>query len=1583
MNQTLLEIKDKRVSLILTPFYRTNTWAEDINVSRFYQLFSRPGNPYGITHVEINFEKCRWIDPIPLMSLLTLIAQYVKPYNVQVNFLFSKPLETSSSNSLLQIREINRTLKFLKEEGFFDIIDKLSDADTNTRFSDYYIISELSEVLEYYNCHLCEAELINTEAYKDAIPDKAYSISRKVKVNLQKKKLSSSVIDDLVYKTRQVLTETLENVSMHAYDKDDINKYAMVYIRFRYGKKSAFLNQNQIRVLGSLSMWEGKNHPKLLEYSMFQEKEGFLEIFVVDCGKGIAESVGQRATKDKYPARKAFYNVIKNLREALNKPPIGGLNFLGRMLEKNFILSKDREEWLGATLPVSNQNNYYLLINPSTPLSQGKEWYHTPGCIWLMRISWENTNSDLEYSSELDSSWKDLADNLLPQLRSVYTTEQKSKEKDQYAFIDERFNTFYNFRDARVKEYKSAFELQKHTLIYFAPRNIQKNQVGNIIIHELAQEVRQLTDLVFVDIDEKEKDMYYTALNNNKIYADLAFVPKLKLLRRIVLVTRNLSCCVLTYNLQTERYEHNIRETENFIKGEDISGKGCNLYQILKSLKINDTLLLWNDVIALKKNYTFINSKVIWNKQEQGEKRFINGYLDFNQLSTIPKFNALFEIAFLRFRSLFSNSKNAKLRGIDPLVKNLSHDINSKILNLSDTNTIYLGSIIVTGSMRDEIKDIQKSSPLVHCFVHGDSRVDTPENYRLFIWPHETWIKNRFFSPQNNSYERVGKTHAVAPNGSKYYKVPRYNLSDEKSLYYRTPMDSYIDWQSEGIGLRIGNYEYDGYSELLKLDIKSTIDYAFLYYTDLAIFLFSSFFIALGGRKKEEIQDEIMRSRSWSVIESILNDEKQMQFYNNISLIAYPNHYYTDRIIKKMSDLLDKDFLKGKSPEPRFIDRIIQLNFIRPSNSNSSGLISPLTFNEIEQILENDKEGEAYGDNLSILLFDDAIVNGRTRKEIKHLLLNQFNDRLKVRIVKQVKTLSLIDRYRLPYDIPNPETNRSYWRLDIPRLGSEKYNPVNEALNKAHWKAPDLIPTAQEIITQWEKGWRARNPYEDDPMHGLLAENINLTSPYKKFGIRFDKTLNKYVQIGTESEEDLRMHKNNIRLATSIGALVYAIEMYCLTGRDDIAYNFSLLPEQEMSDKAKTQILCSFLLLFGGELRSSIRKSMLDKLIEILNQEVKKECSNNNNDIGLACITILNQPPELLESVFQNELKKNKVFNEELVIALAIALPQEVSAKHTFLRRIFLDNSNEKEWNDRKNFHYEIYENGNAHINILESFLENRSNHASVTDLLFCMEKMQNICENFPPFVFDIQDYKEDFEIMQTKKELLGKIEKQIELIKNNKETAIREEFDWQLKEDLRKMHKNMFYQLSSTSMQAEKLNAKDFFIARIIQEFTLDNWENIWKEKQGTSLRVFPGAPRIFHTSELIELINLLNNKNKSFWIPFDRSVKLHIRNLISNVMHGSYQLIKSPFGDSQEEAHLWYNCRLENDRQFIIEFANALSDDDKNYLQRAKNSIKQELYYCKKLECETKYEIRRPADGIPSLPDILICRFSLPLLK
>lgn len=1498
-----------------------------------------------------------------------------------MSFLFNKPLKDSSDYSLIQVKEINRTLKFLNEEGFFKVLHQLNNVNINLKPLDYHTISELGDVLEYYNCHLCEATLIDTKISKDEISNKIYSIIQKVKVNLQKKKLSSSVIDDLVYKTRQILTETLENVNLHAYNKDDLNKYAMVYIRFRYGKQCAFLNLNQIRMLDSLNMWERKNHTRLLEYSMFRDKEGFLEIFIVDCGKGIAESTGLRTMANKYPARKAFYNVITNAREAIDKPPIGGLNLLGRMLENNFILSKDREEWLGATLPVSNTNNYYALITPQYPLHEGQKWYHIPGCIWLMRISWDDTKQYADLDVKLDTTWKYPSESLLPKLLSIYSTEQESKEIEKYAFIDERFSAFYNYREQRVKKYKEALDDSKNTLIYFTPKNIQKNHIGGIIINELSHIVKRPVNIIFSDIDEKEKDTYYVALHNNKIFHDPTMVCGLKFLRRIILITRHLSCCVLTYNLQSMKYEYNPGETERLIQGEDICGEECTLYQILKSLKIHDTLLLWNDVALLKKNYTFINSKVIWNKHEQGEKKYINGYLDFNQLSTIPKFNSLFEIAFLRFRGLFPNLRNAKLKGIDPLVKNLSHDINSKILNLSNTDTIYIGSIIVTGSMRNEIKEIQKSSPLVHCFVHADSCIDASDNYRLFIWPHESWIKNKFFTPQENSYERVGKTHAVAPNGWKFYKVPRYNLNDEKSLYYRTPVDSYVDWQSESIGLRIGNYEYDGYSELLKLDIKSTIDYAFLYYTDLAIFLFSSFFIALGGRKIEEIQDDIMRKKSWNVIKSILKDEKKMHFYNNISLIAYPNHYYTDRIIKKISYLLDKDFLDGKSEESRFIDRIVQLNFIRPSNSNSSGLISPLTFNEIEQILENDKGIKSYEDNLSILLFDDAIVNGRTRKEIKHLLLNQFNEKLKSRVVKQVKTLSLIDRYRLPYDIPNPETNKSYWRLDIPRLGSEKYNPVNEALNKAHWRIQDLVPSAQEIIAQWEKGWRPRNPYEDDPMHGLLAENINLANPYKKFGIRFNEALNKYIQIGAKNEEDFLSHKNNIRLTTSIGALVYAIEMYCLTGRDDIAYDFSLLPESQISDKAKIQILCSFLLFFGDELRFSIRKSMVEKLIEFLNRENKREYYYNNNDIGFACITILNQPPELLESVFFYEIKRNKAFNEELVVALAISLPLEISSKHTFLRRIFLDNSNEKEWNDRKNFHYEIYENGNAHINIIESFLENRSNHASAKDLLFCMEKMYNICENFPPYFFDIQDNKEDFEIVQTKGALLDKIKEQIELIKNNKEIYIRERFDRKLKEDLKKIHKNMFYQLSSTSMQAEKLNTRNFFIVRIIQEFTADDWENIWKEKQQTTMPI--KTPRIFHTSELIELIDYLNNLNRSLWIPFDRDIKWHIRNLISNLMHGSCQLIRSPFGDSLEEAHMWYNCRLQNNSRFIIEFANALKDGDKDSQQRAENSIKQEKYYCNKLDCNTEYEIVKLTDKDSFVRDILICKFSLPLLK
>lgn len=98
---------------------------------------------------------------------------------------------------------------------------------------------------------------------------------------------------------------------------------------------------------------------------------------------------------------------------------------------------------------------------------------------------------------------------------------------------------------------------------------------------------------------------------------------------------------------------------------------------------------------------------------------------------------------------------------------------------------------------------------------------------------------------------------------------------------------------------------------------------------------------------------------------------------------------------------------------------------------------------------------------------------------------------------------------------------------------------------------------------------------------------------------------------------------------------------------------------------------------------------------------------------------------------------------------------------------------------------------------------------------------------------------------------------------------------------------------------------------------------------------------------------------------------------------MHGSCQLIRSPFGDSLEEAHMWYNCRLQNNSRFIIEFANALKDGDKDSQQRAENSIKQEKYYCNKLDCNTEYEIVKLTDKDSFVRDILICRFSLPLLK
>lgn len=1523
--------------------FRTTEWAENDDISNFYRFFSDRLNINKIKCLEVDFSNCRWIDPFPIMSLLTFFAQNIAPYLENIYFIFPKPqINEPYHNNYLESDQ-NKVLRFLLKEGFIAIIDLLK-IKTSLSTIDIKLINDLGDVLNYFDCHLCDSKLINTES--DNIENAINDTMAKMKVNLQKRKLSSLIINRFIYKTRVFFTETLDNVREYAYDKGDNIKYAMIYGRYRYGAKSS-INNIQKQRLALLIKYERQSYPHVVFYQdCYYDKDGFLEVFIIDVGKGIAETLGFRTPYNKWPAQKAFYSVITQDRNKPGKTLFGGLKHISKILVNDQILLKDREEWLGCKLPLLKTGTYHEGILPKLT-----ERYHIRGCYWLARISWSNN-----YEIDL-KIWHKIRPENYKYFLAIYKNEYNNSKElfNNYAFIDERFHPFFDNWNLRNKVYSDELSNHKSKTIYFSPEGTQKHLILDHILVTFIKNLSAETNLFIVDINIEEAPTYISAIHMANLPLSDEYKHNVCFLPRIFLITKNLSWCVLNYNNEKNQYILKNESVERSSEGENKDDE-FSLIEILKSIITYDSFSIWQEVLSLKKLHTFINSNIIW---DISTGKRISGYLDFNQLCTVPKFTKLFEIGVLRFVGIALNINEIQINPIDSLVKNIVNSLNSQIPYKVgyEKPKLRIGSVLVSGYVQNETNSSDNLSTVLHCFLHPDS--DKHDVFRLFVWPHREWIK-KFYTPADDIYQRLGRTHSIAPYGWKFYKIPRYD-KEGTSLYFRSPQRSYFDWQSENVALRIGNYEYDEYSELFKLDIKYVIDAAFEYYTDLAIFLFVNFFIALGGRKKEEIKDPVMSTKCWNIINQTLADKKAMEFYDDVAFVAYPNHYYANLVIDKLSYLLDKDFfdVRDKSIHSDFSHKIVPLNFIRSSNSNSSGLISSLTIDELNQLLDL-KKGEK-----NVILFDDSIVNGRTRKEIKHLLLNYFEG------INEVRTLSIIDRFRLPYDIPNSSKHKSYWRLDIPRLGNKKYNPITDAINKAKRESKKFIPTAQEIVKKWENGWRKRNSFQDDPTHGLDAEMITLKKPYKKFGLEYDKFKKEFIQVGNSGGKNDRT--NYIKIENSIGASVYAIETYCLTGRDDIAYNFAMMEVEEVPDKAKIHILCSFLLLFGSELRYSIKKLMFDKLIDIVNNQISLNDSDNEN--ALACLTIISQNEDFVEDIFYTARLKHKIFYEDLTTALAISLPNMLVQETKFLKRIFLDNSSNKDWNDRKTLHLELYEQGSAHINIFRTFIEKRDNSCSPKDLIFCLDQFNDICKHLNSHLYK--------NLASNKDEILEKISSCNQLLKESLKKNNINEKNQQVIDDLMHLnklllgiHSNIFYQLSDKNNHIT-LSTDNFFINNIVNSLDPEFWSKVAKEKHvDTRGNV---VPKIFHTNNLTEVIKSLNSLDLPLWIPFERSIYLHIRNIISNVMHGPYEIIESPFKNSiKGEAHLWYDIELDIENfELILIFANPYKSDGKDYVRLSNNSIREEKYYSDKLQCQTEYYTD------PTKSNILFCKVTLPILK
>jgi len=1483
MTNEYINISKNRSSIVITApkYFRNKIWGEKFG--GLYEFFENEKFILQLKKLEINLFGCVWADPIPLISLFVLINQRAKIS--KQNIVFILPSVTSSVLS----EESKIFLKFLKQEGYLDIIKEVGVIKNEPDEIDIKI-ERLIVSLNYFDCHLFDAKVFNTISTHESDAE-FYKVLNdfidEISINLKNKKLPIRRYQDIIFRIRTFLAETINNVYQHAYIDERDKCYVGVYVRYRYGLQNDTIAKIEKDKLKKLAHLELNNSPRV-SYGLneiIETKEGFVEVFVIDVGQGIAASTGKREPKMKikHPTRVAFLDIFnteqrKSISSEKNETEIRGLEYIGKLIEqeKDFILNKDREDWLGGIMPDLKNGGYFESVFGTN--------IHTRGCIWQASLSWHSQKN-------ITGDWENLPTSAI-RLLNLYKSEQVSTELlRNYIIIDERIihHPSWNERNNFIKNH---FNERKdvNTVIYLPQEGVTKHLLGFVLLRYISESCNPNTNLIIADIPDEECSTYSAALISARY--NVQFRELLTKIPYIILISKSLSICALSF--ADNNYQKDTRFLNQFIN-DDLSS--LSLYKILEVLITFDSLTIWQDVI--KNNvHAFINAEVLWDKIQDKPEKYdtIDGYLDFNQICEVPAFIKLFEIGLQRISGLFKNYF-LSVSNLDILTENICNRFQANLFDSSVGNnlTFLIGSVLVKGFTQEEgfYKTNSKNIAL-HCFHHPSSNANPI--LKLFYWPKKSWIDYHFPPITDKVFKRIGRTHAISEGGWLAYEVPRYD-ADNESFYQAKPNKSYEMWQNTKLGLSIGNFRYGNYADLLKIDMRTVIDNAFYFKDDLAKYLVSHIFYAVGGYKKDQLLDKDY----WGYIEKYNHSRR----YANIAMVVYPNHFYANYLFEHLTSIIVQELF----------DKVVSLNYVRNNHSKTNLLFSPLSFPRIKELLSADKN--------EVLFFDDAVITGRTRKEVKHLAFFLG--------AREIKSLAILDRQRLPYSTPNRRTNSFYWRLDIPRLGYFDNNPISNALSKAIDFKEKIIPEVKSRINVWEKNWSNKLVTISNYSNFLSPVSVKLDKPLKKFGVRQNLSTNSFEQIGGDS--------NEIYIHTSIGLIVYCLEMHCITGRDDLALKYC---KEDIQDTVKIELICSYILLYGSEIRPSLKHELLEKLIEVSGY------SGYDNYSILASLTIL--------SLSQNEFKKLSCINAiksnsnlDILIAFAIQSLVYNSAIEGFesyhnLINVTAEKSTRRLLR-RLDFHRQIYNKRSAHVSPIHAVINQRKSlEKRFFDFDVTLKKLRGHISDFSQEVFpstitkvrlleNIEYLK--YQVIDFFNSLKDESHESAQTIQSRIEIYI----EPNLLVHLEQIHSNLFLQVN---------NEIKPLIRELFSEFSTEEWLEIAKEKKCIPfIEENKDGDFINHQISIsatgIETLQELETKEYSaLWVPFDDEIKYHIKNFITNYLHGTYELFVDPFGFNGKIplAHFWYTFEVDLDNfQFTIKFANSI-DREKNCKENAENS-------------------------------------------
>lgn len=1540
------------VSVKFNPKFRNKQWAMHFG---YIQNLLKQGNTYD--QITFDFSDCIWMDPIPLLSFILSVKSHILNYALSP-VIIKIPNDDSYSKS-----SHKKLLKFLAIEGFLKEFVEISKRVYNENYEINYekidYLSHLNTQMRYNNSSVLPCMVLNLKEYKqndDLFEKELIDFTDKVKVNLLGKD-SESIIDEIIYKVKIILDETLQNIKTHAYDPEE-NLFAGFYIRYRYGLTNKSIGSDGKSDLEKAIVEEEINCP-MLDKSFVESHFYFLEVFVIDNGFGIKDTLDHGIKN--FAFRDSIIDIMLHGRRGKkssnkNLTEKGGLSLIYNLLnaDKDYLCGLSNGQWIGEYVPFLTRHAY---LSAATDVEVDKTIYpDVSGLSWLFRLS-INTNRNLD-----ESIWSSF--HKTKTAKDLFEQAYSSLPENQYSllsipFRDYRFdvesNSAKQFEEVRIK-YK--VKINEKTFLVFPMKGQTKTGIWNLLDKAL-EDSKPLEGLakrilIIADISDDQALVYIASLANVVIYHNDTWKTKVS---DIILATRTMHICYLRKkfndNIKNKKnpetlftFEINSELGDNYIecskKDNDIIDPGASLVELIQFIRFYDSQLFWNYLFEQKNNHRYFinNNNILWTNTTKK----LDGYLNFSHTLNDPLLNDIYRISLERCKCLFSNG-NCEFEYLDELTKTIIQRIpvTSPYNSNSKHPKIYVGSVFVSDSNSDD--DLipaskQNSDIVIYFFIHRNARSED-KILSLLYWPSDEVIQKKFIK-NNSQYQRVGRTFAIAKHGSKYFTIPRYEKNNEEylSFYLRSPKDTYRDWQSIQTPIvAFGNYSYEGLNDLITIDIKKAVEHSFKYKTDLSKFLVADFMFALlGPRVKKNIDSYIYPEYSEYkdlIVSLASSDIRRTEFYENaVDLIVYPDHSDTGLIIQNLKKIISDSDLK---------DKLVPLKFIKSNNVTNSLLVSPLTLEHIEDSLEKSKNK-----NPIVLIFDSVLVSGKTRKQIKHTLFG-FG-------INIIKTLVVLDRSRLPISLPSERNLRSYWRFDVPTFGTRGPNIISRTLNEINSSKDILVDSVGVRLEDWEKAWGEVQILLRRHWNGLNATNIKKKSSQ---GLRKYK----YGISRTPPHSQLGGDQNCVELSNSHGIIIFLCEMRIMTGRDDLLMRF--LNDSELSNTIKIEIICSQLLLFPGELPKEILYVILERLFILIYSR-----KDYDNHTSLAALTLCAQKKNVIENLFERikSQKIERVYKVNLDVQIALAFLSNKykikSLEFTHYNQLLIKRKDDNLLTIYKRLHFEIFqEKGKLHSKPLLTLIgsspyEVRDKVRQVLNSLYRLKNIFNIdirSEYFNTseiFEISIDDLLREISVCQFICEELLK-EKKVDISSKREFSQLLNNVSDKLLPELFQVHKTIFALINS-EIPGERPFEKR--VRLIIKEITQEGYRESWMKDA-----IAKGIKR--PTTNIIPEILFSNSKNNfpegysnygKIFIPYDHYVLSEIKDILYNSI-SSFCPISDPWDSyASARAEMWVKIDYEDNYCKLL-FVNSIDSDYTEVSKKVLTKIKLEReHLLKKLNCK-----------------------------